>query len=70
MNLNVTVDSVLITSLNYIHVGEYNVNQLNFTFSSEYTSDLVINAVFQLNNGNSYQMSVLNGQCSIPQEVL
>lgn len=69
MEVKVTKDNVFITEENKIHVGEYKVNKINFNFSEEYTSDLVINAIFTFNE-KSYQTSIINNECNIPAEVL
>lgn len=53
-----------------VHKGEYNVNKITFDLSKEYTNDLVVNAIFSLENGKAYQMSILNNECSIPAEAL
>ena len=72
MKVNVTKDNVTIQDkcLIKVHEGEYNVNELDFTFSEDYTGDLVINAVFSVEGEKAYQMSVINNKCSIPAEVL
>ena len=70
MNVQVTKDNVTILSKDNIHEGEYKVNELSFDFSEEYTSDLVINAVFTNELGNAYQVSVIDGKCHIPAEIL
>ena len=70
MNVQVTKDNVTILSKDNIHEGEYRINELSFDFSEEYTSDLVINAVFTNELGNAYQVSVINGKCHIPAEII
>ena len=70
MNVQVTKDNVTILSKDNIHEGEYRINELSFDFSEEYTSDLVINAVFTNELGNAYQVSVIDGKCHIPAEIL
>ena len=70
MNVQVTKDNVTILSKDNIHEGEYRINELSFDFSEEYTSDLVINAVFTNELVNAYQVSVIDNKCHIPAEIL
>ena len=70
MNIQVTRDKVCIIEKENIHKGEYKINELTFDFSDEYTSDLVINAVFTNELGKAYQVSVIDGKCNIPAEIL
>lgn len=72
MQVYVTKDKVTIVDkcTFKVHKGEYNINKIAIDFSEEYTSDLVINAVFSLENGKAYQTSVINNECDIPAEVL
>lgn len=70
MNIKVTKDNVCIIERGNVHEGEYKVNELSFEFSEEYSSDLVINAVFTNELGKAYQVSVIGGKCHIPAEIL
>ena len=70
MNIQVTRDKVCIIEKENIHKGEYKINELTFDFSDEYTSDLVINAVFTNKLGNTYQVSIIDNKCQIPAEIL
>lgn len=70
MNINVTKDNVCIINKEYVHEGEYKINELSFEFSEEYTPDLVINAVFTNELGKAYQMSIIDNKCHIPAEIL
>lgn len=72
MQVQVTKDKVTILDKCAIkvHKGEYNVNKITFDLSEEYTDDLIVNAIFSLENGKAYQMSILNNECSIPAEAL
>ena len=70
MNVQVTKDNVTILSKDNIHEGEYRINELSFDFSEEYTSNLVINAVFTNELGKAYQMSIIDNKCHIPAEIL
>lgn len=70
MNIKVTKDNVCIIDKEYVHEGEYKINELSFEFSEEYTPDLVINAVFTNELGKAYQVSVIDGKCQIPAEIL
>ncbi|HIQ90952.1 MAG TPA: hypothetical protein IAB27_04950 [Candidatus Coprosoma intestinipullorum] len=70
MNVKVTKDNVCIIERGNVHEGEYKINELSFDFSEEYTSDLVINAVFTNELGKAYQMSIIDNKCHIPAEIL
>lgn len=70
MNIKVTKDNVCIIERGNVHEGEYKINELSFDFSEEYTSDLVINAVFTNELGKAYQVSVIDNKCHIPAEIL
>ena len=72
MQVQVTKDKVTILDkcTVKVHKGEYNINKITFDLSEEYTDDLVVNAIFSLENGKAYQMSILNNECGIPAEVL
>lgn len=70
MNIKVTKDNVCILNKESVHEGEYKINELSFEFSEEYTSDLVINAVFTNELGKAYQVSVIDNKCHIPAEIL
>ena len=69
MQALVTKDNVTISQEDKVHEGEYNVNHINFSFSKEYTNDLVKNAVFAMGD-KIYQTSIINNQCDIPPEIL
>ena len=69
MQALVTKDNVTISQEDKVHEGEYNVNHINFSFSEEYTNDLVKNAVFAMGD-KIYQTSIINNQCNIPSEIL
>lgn len=70
MNIKVTKDNVTIINRESVHEGEYKINELSFEFSEEYSSDLVINAVFTNELGKAYQVSIIDGKCQIPAEIL
>lgn len=70
MNIKVTKDNVCIINKEYVHEGEYKINELSFEFSEEYSSDLIINAVFTNELGKAYQMSIIDNKCHIPAEIL
>ena len=72
MQVQVTKDKVTILDkcTVKVHKGEYNINKITFDLSEEYTDDLAVNAIFSLENGKAYQMSILNNECGIPAEVL
>ena len=68
MNINVTKDNVTIDEQEQVHKGEYNVTDLNFIFSEEYTG-LSKMAVFS-NAYQTYEVAITNNSCIIPHEVL
>ena len=70
MKINVTKDNVCILNKESVHEGEYKINELSFEFSEEYSSDLIINAVFTNELGKAYQMSIIDNKCHIPAEIL
>ena len=70
MQVQVTKDNVCILKKDTVHKGEYNINNVLFEFSKEYTSDLVKVAIFKIKYGKSYQVSIINNQCDIPSEIL
>ena len=70
MNINVTKDNVCILNKESVHEGEYRINELSFEFSEEYSSDLIINAVFTNELGKAYQMSIIDNKCHIPAKIL
>ena len=72
MNVKVTKDNVSILNKNelQIHTGEYKINEIFFDLSEEYTNDLILNALFVMNDGSSYQTSILDKKCHIPSQAL
>jgi hypothetical protein len=69
MNINVTKNKVTVNTDYILNENEYHVNKCVFTFSEEYTNNLVIKAIF--NDGvNLKEMVIANGECDIPYEVL
>jgi hypothetical protein len=69
LNINVTKTNVTLNTDYILNMGEYHVNKCVFSFSEEYTSDLVIKAIFD-DGINLKEMVVVNGECNIPYEVL
>ena len=52
-----------------MHEGEHNVNKCSFSFSEEYTDDLVKKAIFTSQN-SSIEVAIINNECNIPTEIL
>lgn len=69
MNISVTKNKVSINTDYVLNDKEYNVNKCYFSFSEEYTDDLVKKAVF-IQGSSTIEMSIINNQCEIPSEVL
>lgn len=69
MNITVTKNQVTVDTDYILNDGEYNVNTCTFSFSEEYTDELVKKAVF-IKGDTTIEMSILNNSCSIPYEVL
>lgn len=69
MNISVTKNQVSINTNYILNDKEYNVNKCYFSFSEEYTDDLVKKAVF-IQGSSKIEMSIINNQCEIPSEVL
>lgn len=69
MNITVTKNQVSVNTDYILNDKEYNVNQCYFTFSDEYTDDLVKKAIF-VQGTSTIEMSIINNQCQIPAEVL
>ena len=69
MNITVTKNQVSINTDYILNDKEYNVNKCYFTFSDEYTDDLVKKAIF-VQGTSTIEMSIINNQCQIPAEVL
>lgn len=69
MNISVTKNQVSINTDYILNDKEYNVNKCYFSFSEEYTDDLVKKAVF-IQGSSKIEMSIINNQCEIPLEVL
>lgn len=69
MNITVTKNQVSVNTDYILNDKEYNVNQCYFSFSDEYTDDLVKKAIF-VQGSSTIEMSIINNQCQIPAEVL
>lgn len=69
MNINVTKTQVSITNDYILNDKEYNVNKCYFTFSEEYTSQLVKKAIF-VQGTATIEEPIINNECLIPSEVL
>ena len=69
MNIEITKNKVLIDNNYILNDKEYNVSLCKFSFSEEYTNDLVKKAVF-IQGNQKIEMLITNNQCNIPNEVL
>lgn len=69
MNVNVTRIQVSITNEYVLNSQEYNINKCYFTFSQEYTNELVKKAIFEQGT-NLVEEPIINNECMIPSEVL
>lgn len=69
MKITVTKDNVKIEKFDIVHEGEHKVNKCSFSFSEEYTEDLVKKAIFTLQN-DSIEVPIINNECDIPTEIL
>lgn len=70
INVQVTKDNVCFLNDDQVHKHEVNVDTLVFSFSEDYTDDLVKIAVFTNLTGTTYRMTILNNKCVIPYEAL
>jgi hypothetical protein len=69
MKIKVTKNECLLEEENIVNKGEYNVTEVEFEFSEEYTNDLVKKAIFATELG-TYEKVIINNKCTIPEEVL
>lgn len=69
MNIKVTKIQVSVIDKYVLNDKEYNINKCYFTFSEEYTDNLVKKAIFE-QNGAIIEEPILNNECMIPSEVL
>ena len=70
MKIIVNPHDLTIDEKSIVNEGEYNITQLDFEFSEEYTNDLVKKAIFIGNDGKAYEMVIFNNACMIPSEIL
>ena len=69
MKITVTKDNVKIEEFDVVHEGEHRVNKCSFSFSEEYTEELVKKAIFTSQN-SSVEVAIINNECDIPTEIL
>lgn len=70
MEVKVDRDRVrIIEEENKIHKGEYKVNEIEYTFSSEYEG-LVCKAIFKDSKENVIEAPIINNKSVIPAEIL
>lgn len=69
MKITVNKDNVKIEEFDIVHEGEHRVNKCSFSFSEEYTDDLVKKAIFTSQN-SSIEVAIIDNECDIPTEIL
>ena len=69
MEFSVDTNNVNIIQENQVESGEFNVTTCQFSFSNEYEG-LTKKAVFTGQDGIAYLETIIDGECSIPSEVL
>lgn len=69
MKITVTKDNVKIEEFDIVHEGEHRVNKCSFSFSEEYTEELVKKAIFTSQN-SSVEVAIIDNECDIPTEIL
>lgn len=69
MKITVDKDKVKIEEFDVVHEGEHRVNKCSFSFSEEYTEELVKKAIFTSQN-SSVEVAIINNECNIPTEIL
>lgn len=69
MNISVSKNQVIINPNYILNDKEYNINTCYFTFTDEYSEDLVKKAIF-VQGTQKIEMSIINNECQIPNEVL
>ena len=68
MIIRVSKDEINIEENSIIHKGEYNVNQIEFTFSEEY-NNLIKKAIFEAGKDN-IEVMIKKDKCQIPAQIL
>ena len=69
MKIKVTKTNVILDNDYILNDKEYNVNKCYFTFSDDYTNELVKKAIF-VQGEKIVEEPILNNECLIPSEVL
>lgn len=69
MKITVNKDNVKIEEFDVVHEGEHRVNKCSFSFSEEYTEELVKKAIFTSQN-SSIEVAIINNECDVPTEIL
>lgn len=69
MEFQVNPNNVILSKIDQIESGEYNITECNFVFSNEYDGLTKI-AVFTGENRDTYKITILNNKCEIPSELL
>lgn len=69
MQIQVTKNKVILPDNYIVNKGEYHINVLEFSFSEEYTDDLVKKAIF-VSDEVAIEQAIINNTCHIPNEVL
>lgn len=68
MNINVNSERVTIEAREPLTSGEYNIHELNFTFSEEYQN--LTKKLIAANDDLSYEVDIVDNKATIPYEIL
>ena len=69
MQIKVNVNNICQDTSDVLNENEYNIHELDFNFSEEYSNDLVKVALFTRKTA-TYKVIIANDKCSIPPEIL
>ena len=69
MKLKINTNNVIVTELEQVESGEYNVTSCEFIFTDEFNG-LTKKAVFTGEDGTAYLQTIVDNKCSIPSEIL
>ena len=61
---------ILSAENNILNENEYNIHEVNFEFSEEYSNDLVKVALFTGKDNKTYKEIIASDKCSFPPEIL
>lgn len=69
MKIEVNVNNLILIENNELNENEYNIHNIQFVFSNEYTNNLIKVALFT-SDEKTYKIIIQDNQCNIPPEVL